>query len=187
MAPIGVASVPPRIRSQPWKGSPWPRTWASSAARSAARARSWVRLVSASARSSNFTSTARNAACTVGSAAAGCAEATTASASMALSTLDTFLPLQRFFLGPIGDEALRFIGGDLGTFRENAVTKQRVDVPALDGHGIGIDRHQHLFDLGPMALQGHGIAPRRADLAEADHARDVLAPERGVDRSEEHT
>src|ERR1700730_5596562 len=82
---------------------------------------------------------------------------------------------------PIGDEALGPVGLDLAPFLHDALAERRIGVPALDRRAERVDRHQHLVELWPMAVQGHRVAPRRADLAEADDAGDVLAAQRRID------
>src|SRR5215218_2810035 len=113
------------------------------------------------------TATAPSSRATIPSSSSSAARPSWAAPAIATSSIATS---SERHLWPIGDEALGLVGLDLAPLQQHALAEQRVGVPALDRRAVGIDRQQHLFDPGPVALQGHGIAARGADLAEADHA-----------------
>jgi nucleotide-binding universal stress UspA family protein len=85
---------------------------------------------------------------------------------------------------PVGDETARLVGLDLVPFREHTPTELRICVPERARRRKSVDGQQHLFHLGPMAVQRHRIAARRPGIAEADHAADVRKPQLSVDDGE---
>src|SRR5689334_6643288 len=82
---------------------------------------------------------------------------------------------------PFCDEAARLVGLDLLPFEQHAAAKLGIFVPALSRRGETVDGEEHLLHLRPMPVQGHGIAPTRPAIAEANHAADILQSKRGVD------
>src|ERR1700733_12039589 len=74
---------------------------------------------------------------------------------------------------PLRDKAARLVGFDLVPFGQHPAPEFGVGVPQRPRDAETVDRDQHLLDLGPVALQRHGITPRRPCIAETDHAADV--------------
>jgi len=64
---------------------------------------------------------------------------------------------------------------------QDATAKFDIRVPKPARRRKAIDREQHLLDLRPVSVQRHRIAARGPGVAEADHAADMLQPERRID------
>ncbi|MGY3408556.1 hypothetical protein ACVWZV_004669 [Bradyrhizobium sp. GM5.1] len=88
--------------------------------------------------------------------------------------------------GHSADEAPRLVRLDLVPFVQHAAAKFGIGVPERARRRKAVDCEQHFLDLRPVPVQRHRITPRGPGVAEADHAADIVQPERRVnDRQRE--